>query len=125
MIYDYKTGTPPSPRQQKEFDKQLLFEAAMAERGDFEGLGAVPVLRAAYIGMGGTPGLRDAPLDEEPVARIMAELARLIAAYDDPERGYAARRAMHSTREAGDYDQLARFGEWDATDAAQPVRVGR
>ncbi len=38
-IYDYKTGLPPSPSEQRYFDKQLLLEAAMAENGDFEGLG--------------------------------------------------------------------------------------
>ncbi len=38
-ILDYKTGDPPSAKQQKAFDKQLLLEAAMAERGAFAELG--------------------------------------------------------------------------------------
>ena len=55
----------------------------MAERGDFEGLGPMPVLRAAYIGMGAPPEVA-APLDEEPPAQILVELAALIIAYRDP-----------------------------------------
>ncbi|MEM6729892.1 MAG: PD-(D/E)XK nuclease family protein, partial [Pseudomonadota bacterium] len=31
-VYDYKTGSPPSPAQQRHFDKQLPLEAAMVER---------------------------------------------------------------------------------------------
>ncbi len=33
VIYDYKTGKPPGPTEQQYFDKQLLLEAAMAEKG--------------------------------------------------------------------------------------------
>ncbi|MBE0453416.1 MAG: double-strand break repair protein AddB [Roseovarius sp.] len=124
LIYDYKTGTPPSNKEQVHFDKQLLLEAAMAERGEFDDLGPLPVLRAAYIGMGGTPGVIDAPLDVTPIAQIVAELAELIAAYAAPDKGYVARRAPRNDTDRGNYDQLARFGEWDITDPPAPERVG-
>ncbi len=123
-IYDYKTGTPPSKKEQARFDKQLLLEAAMAERGGFEGLGPLPVLQATYIGLGSPPAIVEAPLDETPAARIIAELAELIAAYAARDRGYVARRAPRNEKERGDYDQLARFGEWDITDPPLPERVG-
>ncbi|MET4102904.1 ATP-dependent helicase/nuclease subunit B [Roseovarius sp. MBR-78] len=124
LLYDYKTGEPPKPREQAHFNKQLLLEAAMVERGDFEGLGPMPVLRAAYIGMGGKPTEVEAPLDEAPTATILSQLADLIAAYRDPATGYVARRAPRNIAARGDYDQLARHGEWDITDPPHRIKVG-
>lgn len=114
-IYDYKTGTPPSERQQAKFDKQLLIEAALAEEGGFEGLDPSPVARAVFIGMGGSYKEVAAPLTEEPPARVWAELHQLIAAYFEPDQGFTARRMLHKDTDFGDYDHLARFGEWDRT----------
>ena len=125
LLYDYKTGNPPTVKEQEHFNKQLLIEAAMVERGDFQGLGPMPVRRAAYIGMGGTPREVEAPLDEMPPAQILSELATLLTAYRDPDTGYVARRAPHNTDARGDYDQLARHGEWDLTDPPQRIKVGR
>jgi len=124
-LYDYKTGDPPKAREQTHFNKQLLLEAAMVERGDFEGLGPMPVLRAAYLGMGRTPSEVAAPLDAAPPALVLSELAQLISAYRDPATGYVARRAPHSKDSRGDYDQLARHGEWDITDPPQRLKVGQ
>ncbi len=124
LIYDYKTGAPPSKKEQAHFDKQLLLEAAMVERGGFDNLGPMPVLRAAYIGMGSTPAIVEAPVDETGTAQIIAELAELIAAYTEPDKGYVARRAPRNDNDRGDYDQLARFGEWDITDSPAPEDVG-
>jgi double-strand break repair protein AddB len=124
-IYDYKTGAPPTAKEQTSFDKQLLLEAAMAERGAFEGLGPVRVLRAAFIGLGGTPKEVGAPLDDEPPDQVWAQFKELIAAYQVPGKGYVARRAPHASDERGDYDQLARFREWDMTDPSDETEVGR
>lgn len=123
-IYDYKTGAPPSPDEQAHFDKQLLLEAAIAEQTGFGDLAACPVARAMFIGLasGGKEVL--APLTEEPPAKVWAEFTELIAAYMDPATGYTARRAAHSKRDHGDYDQLARFGEWDIADAPDKREVG-
>lgn len=124
-IYDYKTGTPPTAKEQKNFDKQLLLEAAMAERGGFGDIGPVPVMRAAFIGLGSTPKEVAAPLDEEPPDQVWSEFKELISAYSMPHKGYVARRAMHSSEDRGDYDQLARFGEWDVTDPPDESGVGQ
>lgn len=120
LIYDYKTGTPPSPEEQKFFDKQLLLEAAMAERGGFEGITPSEVVAAIYLGLGNTPKDVAAPLVDTPPAQIWAEFEQLIAKYQDPEQGYTARRALRKDTDIGDYDQLARFGEWEVTDAPKP-----
>ncbi len=119
-IYDYKTGKSPTEDQQRYYDKQLLLEAAMAERPSFEGIEPATVARAVYIGLGSDPREVNAPLDKQPTAHIWAEFHDLIAAYLDPATGFTARRAMESKTDISDYDQLARFGEWDITD--DPVK---
>jgi RecB family exonuclease len=119
-IYDYKTGTLPSKDEQRYFDKQLLLEAAMAERGAFIGLDPAPVAKAAYIGVGSTRKEQPAPLDEEPPEKVWQEFAALIRAYSSPTQGYTSRRALFKDADKGDYDQLARFGEWDATQEPTP-----
>ncbi|MDQ2090325.1 double-strand break repair protein AddB [Marimonas arenosa] len=114
-IYDYKTGAPPSKDRQTHFDKQLLLETVIAENGGFSGLEPAPVETACYIGLGTRPGEVPAPIGEEPPEKVWAEFRALIASYLSPDQGFLSRRAMFEARESGDYDQLARFGEWDIT----------
>ena len=120
LIYDYKTGTPPSVAEQKAFDKQLLLEAAMIEEGGFKEIGAATVAQAAYIGLGSKPIERPAPLEDEPPHEVLAKLHALITSYLSDDQGFTSRRMVKTTDFAGDYDQLARFGEWDATTEPTP-----
>ena len=120
VIYDYKTGRPPSKKEQKLFDKQLLLEAAMVTEGGFHGLDAGPVARAVFLGLSGSGVEEPAPLDETPVAQVWAEFRDLLTAYRDPEQGYASRRMLQKDTDVGDYDQLARFGGWDMADDPTP-----
>ena len=122
-IYDYKTGKPPSAREQAIFDKQLLLEAAIAERAGFGDLAPCAAARAVYIGLGSTPAEVPAPLDKEPPEKVWQALRDLIGAYGDLRQGYTARRAVQRKDEAGDYDQLARFGEWNITDDPAPQEM--
>ncbi|MBY6083316.1 double-strand break repair protein AddB [Ruegeria arenilitoris] len=119
-IIDYKTGTPPSESQQAKFDKQLLIEAAMAEQGGIDGFDPMAVASAVFIGMGGTYKEVPAPLDKEPPDRVLAELKELISTYLEPDQGFSSRRMMHKDSDVGDYDHLARFGEWDRTAETKP-----
>ncbi len=119
-IYDYKTGTPPSAKEQLYFDKQLPLSAALAERGAFKGIDPAPVEAAVYIGLGRIPKEVAAPLDALPPAQAWAELAELIRAYQSPKRGYTSRRAMAKQRFGSTFDHLARFGEWEDADDANP-----
>ena len=123
-IYDYKTGKPPSAPQQKVFEKQLLLEAAMAERGGFAAAGAGRVAGAAYIGLAGRGSTVEAPLDEIPPEQVWAQLRDLIGRWQEPQRGYSARMAMMSDKDRSDYDHLSRFGEWDFSQAAEGEDVG-
>ncbi len=124
-LYDYKTGQAPSEKEQRHFDKQLLLEAAIAERAGFGELPAAPVARAVFISLGSGKPEEEAPLDTEPPEKVWQELHRLISAYLSPGLGFTSRRAMQKSRHAGEYDQLARFGEWDITDDPDPQEVGR
>ncbi|KIN65764.1 Double-strand break repair protein AddB [Sulfitobacter noctilucae] len=120
LIYDYKTGTPPSAAQQEHFDKQLLLEAAMVEEGGFEAVGPAPVANAVFIGLGSNPKEIPAPIDKEPPAEVMAGLHLLIATYLSDTQGFTSRRLVETDAASGDYDQLARFGEWDGTMSSVP-----
>jgi double-strand break repair protein AddB len=119
-IYDYKTGKPPGPTEQTYFDKQLLLEAAMAERGGFRDIDPADVAEAIYIGLGSD--LKDvaAPLDKTPTSQIWEEFIALMSHYANENTGFTSRRAYQNEKDEGRYDQLARFGEWDATDAPEP-----
>lgn len=123
LIFDYKTGTPPSKREQKIFDKQLLIEAAMVEEGSFAKVGVAPVAHAAFIGLGAKPVEVVAPLEEETPREVLAGLHGLIATYLQATQGFTARRIVKTEDAAGEYDQLARFGEWDGTTRATPQDV--
>ncbi|MBI1217082.1 MAG: double-strand break repair protein AddB [Rhodobacteraceae bacterium] len=123
-ILDYKTGALPSPKQQEVFDKQLLLEAAMAERGGFAKLGPREVAAVTYVGLGSTPKEARIAITAEITGKVWEELGQLLARYAAPAQGYTARRAVVSERIAGDYDHLARFGEWEMSDASEPEDVG-
>lgn len=122
-ILDYKTGTPPTPKQQEQFDKQLLLAAAMAERGGFAELGFADVARISYVGLGSTPKLVATEITPAITGKVWQDLHRLITRYMTEETGYAARRAVFDSRFPGDYDHLARFGEWEMTDRTRPEDV--
>ncbi|BCW91075.1 hypothetical protein sos41_42530 [Alphaproteobacteria bacterium SO-S41] len=115
-VIDYKTGAAPSIKQVETFlAPQLPLLALMAKGGAFgPGMkGDAEALIYAQIGGGRTPGkvteLGDAGA---VVAEIEQRLLKLIAKYDDPATPYPSRAGMESTRYEGDYDHLARLGEW-------------
>ena len=123
-LYDYKTGHVPTEAEQKGFDKQLLIEAAMAERGAFENFPAVPVAGATYLGVGAKASSVDAPLGDISPKEVWEDLGTLMEAYLQVAQGFTSRRAMRKDTDSGDYDHLARFGEWDVTATAKPEDVG-
>jgi RecB family exonuclease len=122
-IYDYKTGKPPSKNDQKYFDKQLLLEAAMLEEGGFAPIGPKQVAEAVFIGLGSTPVEVAAPLNDEPAADVLAGLHHLMSSYLSEDQGFTSRRMVQLEAEIGDYDQLARYGEWDGTATPIPERL--
>ena len=123
-IIDYKTGTPPSEKVQRHFDKQLLLEAAMAERGAFAELGPREVARITYVGLGTNPRDVSTEITAGITEATWEELFLLIGQYETRAQGYIARRAPSHAAATGDYDHLARFGEWEMSAPSKPEDVG-
>ncbi|WP_108813304.1 double-strand break repair protein AddB [Loktanella sp. Alg231-35] len=120
LIYDYKTGVMPTGPQQEKFDKQLLLEAAMVERGAFENTGERHVAGASFIGVNAGMAVVPAPLAKQPPDQVWAELETLFDNWQDPTRGYTARLALFLKSDHGPYDHLSRYGEWDTSDEPAP-----
>ena len=123
-IYDYKSGKPPSEPQQAAFDKQLLLEALMAERGAFPALGPREVEGVTYIHLGGDGADKPTAITPELLEETWDGLIKLIRAYRNRDKGYIARRAVFESRFEGDFDHLARYGEWEMGDPSLPEDVG-
>lgn len=126
-IYDYKTGAPPKAPEQRHFDRQLALSALCVSRGSVAGVAAGPVVAAAFLSLAPGAAVEAAPASDLDPDLVEAALARLVAAWTDPARGYVARRAVKKTfgMEPSPYDHLARFGEWAQTDDPQVILVGR
>ncbi len=121
-IFDYKASHAPTQKEQTFFDKQLLLEAAMAEEGAFKNFAPAHVQDAVFVGLGAMKTVA-APLLENPTHQVLSELKELISAYLEPGQGYTARRMIQKEAEIGDYDHLARFGEWDRSADPRPEDV--
>jgi ATP-dependent helicase/nuclease subunit B len=116
-IYDYKSGSLPSEKQLAAFHLQLPLEAAIARAGGFEALPAAPAAHLELIGLGrGEARAIDPDLAEPTLAR----LASLLSHYLDGDAGFTARLRPQRLAFAGDYDHLARLGEWSDGDPAPP-----
>jgi len=126
-IYDYKTGAPPKAQEQTHFDRQLALSALCVARGAVDGVPAAPVADAAFLSLAPGAAVEAAPSADLDADAVEAALRRLLSAWADPTRGYAARRAVKKTfgMDPGAYDHLARFGEWAQTDPPQVTPVGR
>ena len=116
LLIDYKTGEPPSAKQQEHFDKQLLLLAVMAEAGGFPGLEPAEVARVVFVGLKATLKTVDTDMTDGLLAKVWAEFGQLMTSYASPTQGYTARRSLEKEQAVGDYDHLSRFGEWDMTD---------
>ena len=118
-LYDYKTGQPPSNSQiESGLSPQLTLQAAMLERGGFEGIAPARVSALAHIKLTGRDeGGKDIPVPPDQIAawaeRAWENLQTLIAAFDNPDKPYPSQpRPQFRRRTGGDYDHLARFKEW-------------
>ena len=127
-VVDFKTGQPPTVKVvEAGFDLQLpltaliLKEGRMTPKGDAEApIAAGPTTDMMY---GRVRGTDDADLATDIVnsgklnAEEMTQLARdtlkaLVAEFDKPETAYHSQPRRQYTNDWGDYDHLARRGEW-------------
>ena len=116
-IFDYKAGAPPSKLQiELGFNQQLHLQAAILMAGGFAGMAALEAREGAYLGLtGSSEGGVERRVENLPeeLGVHMARLEELIAAYDREETAYIARGRPEKQSFAGDYDHLARRGEWE------------
>lgn len=128
-ILDYKTGLPPSPKQVLSLSPQLLLEAVIVLAGGFTDVPEGDIARLEYYRLSGageggeikpvgtrkekkTTGEPEITLSEA-IDMTRRRMTALIAAYGNREKPYLSRaRPAQSTRFTGDYDHLARVGEW-------------
>jgi len=113
-IYDYKTGSAPTPKQEANFTKQLWLEALMAEAGAFTGKPET-VAGHGYLALGKQSDGSDY-ITADDLRGMYESFLTLIRAYQSPDKGYISRRAVFDQNFDGDYDHLARYGEWDETE---------
>lgn len=121
IIYDYKTGKIPTKKEMDHFEKQLLLEAVLTEVGGFSDLSPISVQEVAHIGLGSTPTFSPIPLNPDEIKKIQGEFVHLISSFDTLIQGYSARRAVAKLKFSGDFDHLARYGEWD--DSCDPTWI--
>jgi double-strand break repair protein AddB len=123
-LIDYKTGTAPTAKQIESFSKQLHLAALLAEEGAFGALGPAEVARITYVGLGGDGGETVAEITPAVQEATRKGLDRLLRPYQGRGQGYTSRRAVFTEHFGGDYDHLARFGEWEMTDLPLHEPVG-
>ena len=123
VIYDYKTGNPPSgPQVKAGFQPQLPLEALIAAAGKFDKVAGLVVEEMAYLKLSGGAiiGEEKVVVDADgdlPDAMAFAEAARrgvekYVRAYEDPMMPYLSRIRPQFDRTPYDYDHLARVKEW-------------
>ncbi|HUF87919.1 MAG TPA: PD-(D/E)XK nuclease family protein, partial [Thermohalobaculum sp.] len=116
-IYDYKAGDPPTKAQiDQGFNQQLHLQAAILSAGGFASIGALEPRLGAYLaphGKGAGGSERRVETLAEEIADHMEKLRRLIARYDHPETPYLSWARPERESDTGDYDHLARRGEWE------------
>lgn len=96
----------------------------MAERGAFATLGPRQVEGATYIQLGGEGKEAAVAVDGDILSDTWASLHRLIANFGRRTTGYTSRRAVFGALSDGDYDHLARFGEWEMASPSIAEDVG-
>jgi len=116
-LIDYKTGSPPTrPMVEAGFSPQLPLEAAMLARGAFPGIDKAETDELLYVRLSGGRVEGEAkPVNLDAMDAAAAAwdgLVRLIAKYDQEKTPYLSRPRPQFINMAGDYDHLARLGEW-------------
>ena len=117
VIIDYKTGRVPTSSQVENLHApQLPLEAAMAAAGAFAGINAAKVAELAYWSLKGGRDIADIIPVKGDAGDLgigaKAQLATLIAAYENPAMPYLPLPDPDFGPGQGTYDQLSRRGEW-------------
>jgi ATP-dependent helicase/nuclease subunit B len=117
VIVDYKTGTPPTPKDMElGVAPQLPLEGAILQAGGF-GAGDGSEIAALLAGLqfwqlsGNEDGGKLEHRPADLVKEALEGLSALVSHYDLQSTAYPAAYRPPTARR-GDYDHLARLGEW-------------
>ena len=125
---DHKTGEPSSVKViEAGFDPQLPLAAFLAEKGGLKDMKAAPTSALGYLRVkGSNDGFKHTRIAENDHAKLQTaqELAdaavetlrKLIEAFDKEETAYHSQPRAQFVNKYGDYDDLARRGEWSGID---------
>ena len=122
VITDYKTGAPPSNSAVLAGTKpQLPLEAAIAADGGFADIAAAAVTGLRFIrATGGVPAGKEHLVKTDDAtalgAACLADLGKLVTAYDDAAQAYKAIRRARFNYDYDDFAHLARVAEWSGGD---------
>ena len=127
IVLDYKTGVGPSLTQARltapPLAPQMALEGAIARAGGFSGIPAGDLNKLAFYRLrrdqnAGEQDLAGSKLNEGELADdMLSALNALVRAFQNPERGYISRLYPFKENDMqGDYDHLARTGEWSFAD---------
>lgn len=125
-VLDYKTGTPPTVRQAREFDPQLFLEGAILAAGGYDGAEAATPVVYGYVKFAGGrtlgdffelsgKGLEPGFLTSEARGRLVKRVKR----FDARETPYPSHPYPKFVKDEGDYDRLARRKEWSGPYAGE------
>lgn len=119
-IIDYKTGAPPSLKQQATFSPQLPLTALIVANEGFKKLGAAPVSGFEYLRIiGRGKSSTDTVAASAGGANTLIEeaqkgLIELLTHFSDPSTAYPSQPRPQYQDGYGDYDHLARRRERNA-----------
>jgi ATP-dependent helicase/nuclease subunit B len=121
-VIDYKTGSSASPKEVAAgFDPQLPLTAAMAQAESvFADLAAAPVAGLYYLALPGNAAGGEArrvdggaqPDAADMAAKALEDLEGWIVRFDSETMSYESQTRAKYTNDYGDFDHLARRGEW-------------
>ena len=111
-IYDYKSSIP-TDKQMKIFSKQLELEAYIALKGGFEKLGPVRAKHLELIGLSKAGEAEEKASEPDEISQIWDGFLKLMLHFENEANGYSARLKSMRDDMWGDYDHLARRGEWE------------
>ncbi|MBI3704328.1 MAG: double-strand break repair protein AddB [Rhizobiales bacterium] len=127
-ILDYKTGAPPTePQVRTGLSPQLTLEAAILRKGGFADIPAgASVEELLYVRLrGGAEAGEEKPIafkqgtPDEHADHALAELAKLLVQFADPNKPYFSLLHPMWKNHYGTYDHLARVQEWSLTGGAK------
>lgn len=123
-VIDYKTGAPPSVKVVKAgFDPQLPLSAWLLAQGGFKNVAKGQTVQLGYVRIKGsnddfsyqtlTSPENSKGLSAEDYANEAIEvLDHLVRAYDTESTIYYSQPRVQFTHDYGEFDDLARRGEW-------------